>query len=249
MEIELPTLTGYMRWAGSTKVRRRPGRRPMSQGPFDRMFGEWADVLVQAGIAQPDPVGGVGRSTSRTVGGRKIFYRSGYGYSDEQLHGALREIADRLGHSPKTTEYKGARDELLADELAAGRPPRAFPSLSMLQKRYEAWDDALRDAGLDPTNGRRNKVGCGTRSTGRAVSEEMIVAAVREGYLAKGDPYTQPVYSAWRREQQARDRAERRLRRLPSYSAIWTHYGTWENAVIAAFDGWDPEAERAEDAS
>lgn len=239
--IELPTLTGYLRWARSPKVRRRPGRRPSSQGPFDRLFGDWGAVLVDAGIAQPDAVGGVGRSTSRTVGGRKIYYRSGYGYSEEQLHGALREIAERLGHSPKTSEYKAARDELLADEMAEGKPPRAFPSLSMIQKNYEAWDDALRAAGLEPVDGRHNKVGCGTRRNGRAVTEEMCVSAIREGFLAKGHPYTQTAYSAWRKDQQARDRAERRIRRLPSYDAIWARYGTWEQAVMVAFDCWDPE--------
>lgn len=240
--IELPTLTGYLRWARSPKVRRRPGRRPSSQGPFDRLFGGWADVLVQAGVAHPDAVGGVGRSIARTDSGGKVVYRrSGYCYTDEQLHGALREIAERLGHSPKTNEYKAARNELLADELAEGKPPRAFPSLSMIQKHYEAWDDALRAAGLEPVDGRRNKVGCGNRRNGRAVTEEMCVSAIREGFLAKGHPYTQTAYSAWRKEQQARDRAERRIRRLPSYDAIWARYNTWEQAVMVAFDGWDPE--------
>lgn len=68
----------------------------------------------------------------------------------------------------------------------------------------------------------------------------MWVSAIREGFLAKGHPYTLAAYSAWRKQQQSRDRAERRIRRLPSYDAIWARYGTWEQAVMAAFDGWDP---------
>jgi hypothetical protein len=163
----------------------------------------------------PDAVGGVGRSIGRDHGsGRVVYRRFGYCYTDEQLHGALREIADRPGRSPKTTEYKRERDALMAEELASGVSPRAFPSLSMIQKRYELWDDALRAAGLEPVDGRHNKVGCGNRRTGRALTEEMIVAAIREGYLAKGHPYTQTAYSAWRKEQQRRDRAERRVTAL-----------------------------------
>lgn len=147
--IELPTLTGYLRWARSPNVRRRSDRRPSSQGPLDRLFGNWADVLVQAGIAKPDAVGGIGRSVRKsTADGRVVYLRSGYCYTDKQLRGALREIAGRLGRSPKTTEHKVARDELLAGELSVSAAPRAFPSLSMIQKRYESWDDALRDAGL-----------------------------------------------------------------------------------------------------
>lgn len=97
-------------------------------GPFDRLFAGWPDVLVQAGVAtHPDTVGGVGRSIARTDSGGKVVYRrSGYCYTDEQRHGAQREIAERLGHSPKTNEYKAAATSCLPrSSLRASRRGRS----------------------------------------------------------------------------------------------------------------------------
>ena len=242
----LPTLTGYLRWARHPKVRGRPGRRPSTQSVFDRLFGGWRNVLVAAGLARDDGVSGVGHSVRRSGGGRKVFLRSGFGYSEEQYRAALREIADRLGHSPTTGEYKHERENLLAEEHAKGLLPRAFPSLAALQKRIARWDENLVDAGLKPVDGRRNKKGCGNRANGRSVTEQEILDALREGFTALGHPFTARGYAVWRREQIERDRAAGRYRRLPSYAPIQDRYGTWAQACQAALDGWqsDPTTRR-----
>jgi hypothetical protein len=235
----LPTLTGYLRWARHPKVRARPGRRPSTQSVFDRLFGGWRNVLVTAGLARDDGVGGVGHSVHSNGGGRKVFLRSGYGYSEDQYRGALREIAERLGHSPTTGEYTCEREKLLAEEHANGLPSRAFPSPASHQKRIARWD--LIDAGLEPVRGRRRKRGGGKRANGRSVTEQEILVALREGFTALGHPFTARGYAIWRREQIERDRAAGRYRRLPSYAPIQDRYSTWAQACQAALDGWQPD--------
>jgi hypothetical protein len=239
----LPTLTGYLRWARHPKVRVRPGRRPSTQSVFDRLFGGWRNVLVAAGLARDDGVSGVGHSVRSSGGARKVFLRSGFGYSEEQYRGALREIAARLGHSPTTGEYTCERENLLAEEHANGLLPRAFPSPASLHKRMAGWDENLIDAGLEPIHGRRRKRSGAKRANGRSVTEQEILAALREGFMALRHPFTARGYATWRREQIERDRAEGRYRRLPSYAPIQDRYGTWAQACQAALDGWQPDAD------
>jgi hypothetical protein len=64
----LPGFADYLRWSRRPDVRRRAGRRPASQPPFDRIFNGWTDVLVAAGLAQPGQV--VARRSIRGGAGR-----------------------------------------------------------------------------------------------------------------------------------------------------------------------------------
>ena len=178
----IPTLTGYLRWAKRADVRRRPGRRPLAQNVFERLFGGWPATLVAAALVEPDPIGGVGHTRTTTGGGRTVRSRSGFAYTEEQLREALREIARRLGHSPKTQDYRRERERLLEEHLAAGLPARAFPSLSMLQKRFAAWDEVLIDAGLAPVAGRQNPAPSDARRGPLPLDDEQLLAAMREAY-------------------------------------------------------------------
>ena len=52
----IPTLRGVIAWAKRPDVKRRPGRRPESQGPFDRLFpGGWQEVLIAAEFIDAPP--------------------------------------------------------------------------------------------------------------------------------------------------------------------------------------------------
>jgi hypothetical protein len=113
-------------------------------------------------------------------------------------------------------------------------------SYATIQKRYGTWDNALVAHGLDPLGGRHTGAKTGPKQpAGKRISDNLIRSAIREGYDALGDPYTQPASSAWREDEIALD--PRRRRQLPSYHTIWKRYGTWENACDVALGAEDDD--------
>jgi hypothetical protein len=226
----LPGFWDYINWAKRPDVRRRPGRRPHSQTPFDRLFDGWASVLVAAGLAQEGA--NVGRANK--VPGASTRSRTGYGWTEEQLGDALRTIAARLGRSPKTTEYAREREDLLAEREEAGEPPIAFPSMAVIQNRYRSWDAALVDAGLEPTNGKHEKRGCAKRRSPRRIPEEEMLACLREAFAAIGHPFTTRTYTEWRKRELEACRRNGIYRRIPAYFAIYQRFGDWPTACQRA---------------
>jgi hypothetical protein len=65
----------------------------------------------------------------------------------------------------------------------------------------------------------------------------------------KGTPFTTSAYRAWRREQQQLDLEQGRLRRIPDYHTVWKRFGTWKNALEAAFPGEDKPDQSEEEAA
>ena len=105
---------------------------------------------------------------------------SSYFIEDVQIHAALREVAGRLGRSPRTAEYDRERLAIIAESDAAGAP-RTLPSRTVMYSRYPTWDDALVAAGLQPLGGRGTGGGGKLNKGHKAprVSEEMIFDALR----------------------------------------------------------------------
>jgi hypothetical protein len=223
----LPGVEDYLAWARRPDVRNRPGRRPLSPTPFGRCFSSWPDVLRGAGLLEGDAL--APKST-------RLAPVSGFGYTTDDLHRALRTVADRVGGSPRTAVYQRERGAILSEREASGEPPAPFPSLAPLFDRYECWDDALVDAGLEPLGGRAT--GClGPRQIRRTkrVSDEAIFAVLREAYEAIGEPFTTTAYTDWREEEILRDRARRCFRRIPTYPTISQRFGYWATACELAF--------------
>ncbi len=225
----LPTYSHYIAWSRRPDIRRRPGRRPHSQAPFNRNFARWADVLVAAGLANEGEITG----PVLRVPDASMRSRSGYRWADEQLTEALRTIASRLGRSPNTSEYPRERERLIAEQEDSGQPPRPFPSLPVILNRFQSWDAALVDAGLEPTNGRLDHNGRREPSA-QKISKEEILASIQEAFEALGHPFTARAYTNWRKRRIASDRRNRVLRRIPSYTAIHKSFGDWGTACRAA---------------
>jgi hypothetical protein len=226
----VPTLSQYVFWAKQPAVRRRPGRRPLSQSAFDRLFGGWLPALIAAGLVDAEAPA---RAPSPGPGQVRP---SGYRFTREQIRAALREIAELVGRSPRTAEYHRERARLLQAQDASGRPVRALPSYNVINDRYETWDDALVDAGLEPLGGRGTKSSePRERRTSKRISDEEILDVLREAHTTVGDPFTTGAYTAWRAEQLKIDRANGRLRRLPIWGTISLRFGSWAAARQAAF--------------
>jgi hypothetical protein len=194
---DVPTISAYYAWARRPDVRVRPGRRPMSQSPFDRVFGSYYKALVGAGLVNGEAGIPVARSTMVRLGG--------YHVGEEQMHAALREVAERLGRSPRAAEYTRAREEIIDESAAAGQP-RSLPALSTLQKQYGVWDNALTAAGLTPLGGRRTgKAGARGGLAGPRISNSELLDALRDAWMDVGPPFTSLSYKEWRKQQIERD--------------------------------------------
>lgn len=224
---DIPTLAQYYGWARRPDVERRPGRRPQSQHPFDRLFGSYYRALVAAGLVGGDH----GARAKRTTLQRLASYR----VTEERIQEALRQVAARLGRSPRVREYTTLREEIMREALERGSPV-ALPAHSTIQQRYPVWDEALLAAGLEPLGGRSTR---SVRRTPRAqrrprFTDEELLAVLREAYAALGDPFTVDAFKRWRKTERDRARAERRFRRIPSYDAYYTRFATWDEAVRRA---------------
>jgi hypothetical protein len=136
----------YHAWAHRADVRRRAGRRPLSEGPFYRLFGSFQNALVAAGLAER------GQSAFITANGqiRAAHYRVG----DDQIVQGLQEVGRRLGHPPNSSEYIHTRETMYTESVAQGTP-RVLPSFATIMRRFVRWQNALAAAGLatDSTHG------------------------------------------------------------------------------------------------
>ena len=157
-----------------------------------------------------------------------------YFATEDVIIAALKEVAERIGHPPRTTEYKLERLKIIRESDTAGAL-RTLPGYETINRRYGKWDDALVAAGLEPLGGRATGGG-GKKNKGRKaprVTEGMIFDAIREAYAELGDPFTSDAFKKWRIQQAGRDRAAGVFREPPSYDTIWSRYGTWKNAIWA----------------
>ena len=134
----------YGQWLRRSDVRRRPGRRPSSSCPFERLFGSWTLALHAAGLFSDDV---------QAFKQDNLICPAKYAYSDEDLLSALRLVRDRLGRVPRSRPYEGERAKVIEESFAAGAP-QTLPSYGAFLKRFGGGNEALGAAGMQPYEGR-----------------------------------------------------------------------------------------------
>ena len=225
-----PAFNEYLAWARRQDVKVRPGRRPLSQGPFERVFGSYRNAVAASGLiaeheAVQDPVTGRVRSAS-------------YFISDEEIKSAILEVEETIGHTPRSTEYVRERDAVIRDSLKTGKP-RTLPSLNAIFRRFRSWDGALTAAGLEPLGGRTTSKGRLNLPHGPLYSDEDILETLRRAYAEIEPPFTTSRFIAWRRKQLAESPSGEALwlpRRVPSWEVVHQRFGSWAEAVRRALD-------------
>jgi hypothetical protein len=232
----VPSFPEYIAWVNRPDVHKRPGRRPRSIHPIQRLVGSWLGALRAAELVPGDPDHGL----ISLIGLRRAEYR----VSDEALRAGLREVAKRIGRSPRVAEYTRERT-LIYEETAAAGTPRALPGYATFNRRFRQWDDALVWAGLEPLGGRgtaSNPRPAGAK--GPRVRKETIRDAIRDAYQEEGEPFTVHAYRLWR-EEQIDGLSRWELENYPSYHTIWARYGSWAAACNDALGPpWDEDEDK-----
>lgn len=224
----VPSGTMYRRWVTRPDVRRRPGRRPMTDTPFIRLFGSFLVALAAAGLTSET----VQAYTSCDMSVRT----AAYAYAEDDYASALREVRDRIGSVPRSNKYMRAREEIIAESFAAGAP-RTIPSYGAILKRYGSWNGGLIAAGLEPFESRFS-LGVVQPLTGTACrwTDDELVAIVREACdRSRGRETSLEEYIVWRRDEFKRSKAMRKPRKLPSRTTLSSRLGGWTRAMLRAY--------------
>jgi hypothetical protein len=214
----VPSMTEYIQWARRPDVRGRSGRRPSSYKVFERFEGGFRAALTAAGL--------IGEGDARVaINGRALPSR--YRYRDEDITRALLKVAERLGHSPRPSEYERERARI-HDALALGEV-RPLPMVQVISRRYGCWNAALEKAGLNPVSDPSDPtLGNGLK---RYTDEEKL-EWIRRAWTACGQPFTAAAYKRWRAETMRR--TERPIPCLPN---IERTFGGWTRACDLALPG------------
>jgi hypothetical protein len=227
---DIPTYHRYTAWARK-KSSTDPQRRPASQAPFTRLYGErgFRGGLADANLINESPNGHTRQSRVRV---------GSYFVTTETCAAALKLVAKRLGRSPRVAEYMAERERILNEPVKGKLRP--LPAASSIQARFDDWDQALTSAGLEPLGGRATRSDDRPRTpAGPQIPLREIVACLVEAYGVCGEPFTGASYKAWRKKQVDVDGKARRLRRIPSYDVIWSRLGGWNNAVTIVYRAID----------
>jgi HNH endonuclease len=205
-----PVWDEYLAWCHRPDVQDRPGRRPMSLYPFIRHFGSFADARVKSGLTDGAP----GSALPAGLRIRSSHYRVPADHAVQ----SLQKVIDRLGRTPTVNEYIHDREKVYWETAQTGSPI-ALASYATIKKRFGTWENALAAIGTKPRE--LNTLHHGRRT----VTDEMILAAIREAYQAKGEPFTQSAYSGYRTAEIEREPS--RWEQLPSVPTIYQHFGSW----------------------
>lgn len=248
---KIPTVRAFLAWARRPDVLARPGRRPRSLGPIQRAFPDgWPQALAAAGLIATDDAPTDGDHNGRGSSWGVARPAWGTGYKTEHVRDALRECARAIGRSPKMGEYQAWREDRFIQRREEGLLPRAIPSSSLIQNRYDTWDDALVDAGLEPARGRSHPTRTGNYPPRRKrITDEQIFAAICEAYEKVGNPFTVTAYSKWRKDKEVALRRRRKLDKVPSYHVMHERFGSFEETVRLARQWQKIQRTAAEDAA
>lgn len=220
----VPVWTEYVSWARRPEVRALPGRRPRGIHPFLRFEGYQA-CLVAAGV--------LGTNDVRYGSGGRVI-ASVFAFSAEERLEALRYIAGRLGHSPRTVEYQKERNRV-HQQGVADRPP--LPTVQTIMKSFPTWDDALIAAGLPPLGGRATGVKGKSNPRRPFWTREEKLDFVRQAWIDKGQRLTKLAYRAWRDELIAAAVERDQVLWIPAEETIAGTFGGWRRAVALALPG------------
>lgn len=222
-----PSSTTYLSWARREDVRVRPGRRPLTIEPFKRCLGSWTNALISAGLLEETGEDAAHPAIVSPVTG--YVMPRGYRYPAEVFASCLQRCAESLGGTaPSIAQYQNWRQQQYALAQESGAPLHGIPTGPSFIQRFGTWLAALAECLSEDAMTRK-----AAYVSPRRIDDDVLLAAAREAYAAKGDPFTKRAYEDWREEQVEAGRTD-----VPSASPIGVRFGGWR-AVRALIEGED----------
>jgi hypothetical protein len=210
-----PSMGEFFQWVRRPDVKARPGRRPRSYHPFQRLGGFRA-VLIGAGVLKE----GEGRNG---IDGRLLPQR--YAYSREELIEALITVAARLAGPLTVWRYVREREAIHRKAQSRGELV-SLPSADTIRGRFGSWNLALAAAGLPADKSRQPSFTGGKRP---GYTREEKINWLKTAWVEIGEPFTGTAYDKWQKT-----RPGRIVDPAPSLSCIRDTLGGWRVAAQLA---------------
>lgn len=224
----VPTETAYIGWARRPDVQAR-GRRPRSTSAFDRLGGLGAVMQRLGLVAHSSP-------------GRY----AGFSYSKAYCRGAIRKVAERLGRMPSGPEYRRER-AMMVEEARREGVKAAYPTYSVLGRKYGSWSAARADAESDLASSDEVDIDDPRRPAGLIYTEQQIFDALRSAFAEIGNPFSIQRFEIWRDRVIEEAQARGEFVRIPCDTMLQRRYGSWYAAcTLALGDEYVPLQRRRE---
>lgn len=209
------TKDAYEQWARSPEVMARPGRRPTSYHPFERLGG-FRNALLLAGVITEN-------EARYAADGRLLPLR--YRYTETDMRDALLEVAKKLGRSPRSGEYERERQRIYQAVLR-DKEIRPFPTAAVIRDHFGSWNAALDFADLAPVD---SHIPSFTGSHRPSYTEPEMIECLRLAWVEMGEPFTGAAYKAWRENELAKGTSN-----VPTLDTVSRRLGGWNEACRRA---------------
>ena len=210
-----PTMNEYLQWAKRPDVADRPGRRPLSYHPFERLHG-LRNALLQAGVISAN-------QARYAADGRLLPLR--YAYSEQEMKDAILVVARRLGRSPRPMEYEHERQRIYKKTLV-NNEMRPIPTAAVIRDHFGSWNAALEYAGLPAVESHLPSF---TGKHRPRYTDPQIIEWLRRAWTEIGEPFTGKAYATWRSQILAAGETE-----IPSLACAARTFGGWNAACRRA---------------
>lgn len=134
---------------------------------------------------------------------------------------------------PSAPEYRRERD-LMIEEARREGVKAAYPTYSVLGKKYGSWSAARADAESDLPSSDDVDLDDPRRPAGLIYTEQQIFEALRWAFSEIGNPLSLQRFEIWRDRTIADAQARWESVRIPSHTIIQKRYDSWYTACTLA---------------
>jgi hypothetical protein len=156
----VPSYNDSFGWVRRPDVEARPGRRPRSFQPFNRIFGSFREARLAAGLVENE-------LAAPTV--HEIIRLPKWGTDPEEVLRHIRLVAKRVNGPMTAARYERERRALFAETKAARRPV-ALASSATIYRHFRYWSAALEAARIFDDRGEQQPSGLLPRAFGSSAT-------------------------------------------------------------------------------
>jgi hypothetical protein len=223
---QVPGRNDYFAWRRRPDVEQRPGRRPRSYNPFDRVLGSFREARIAAGLVDADAA-----AAPAVQAVHALIRLPKWGIGEDEVLEHIRLVVERVGGPMTASRYERERRAIFAETSAKGHPV-ALASIATVYRHFRFWSKALEAAMVTVAPQRRPS----TLKPPRVYkfTDDQMLRVVSEAHDAMGGAFTCEAYKRWR-DAVATATPQRRAM-LPHATTVRKHFGSWMIAVDRMYE-------------